>query len=259
MKKSLLLIIMTVSICYLSHWPALNGQSVVFYEDFSGFTTGTHSSPSTYDQSGTLDTRTSEPGWSGYKVYSAEGEIKLGIADVPGWIETPSIDLDGYDGIPVLRFDISRWPDDATIVQVYLNDSPLGDPLEPSDEFQTVDMVLTDAGSTAKIKFESVSKRFYLDNVLIIAQNVTYITKSDQPYKQVKIYPNPFCDIIHFENIIGYNRLEIRDMNGRIVKSSPIAGRDKLKLELTCIHPGIYLVRFISDYGFYSSRIIKYR
>ena len=259
MKKSLFLISMTVSISFLCYPYDLSGQSVVFSEDFSGFTTGTHSSPSTYDQSGTLDNKTTEPDWSGSKVYSAGGEIKLGTADVPGWIEAPSIDLTGYEGIPVLRFDISRWPDDVTSVQVYLNDSPLGESFAPADEFQTVDLPLTDAGLTGKIKFESLSKRFFLDNVQVIAQNVTYITKDDQPYRQVKIFPNPVCDIIHFENLIGYNRLEIRDIYGRIIKSAEIEGRDKLEFYLTGIPPGIYIVRFISDTGCYSSRIIKYQ
>lgn len=259
MKKSLLLISMTVYISFLCYPPDLIGQSVVFSEDFSGFTTGTHTTPSTYDESGSLDTKTSDPGWSGYKVYSAEGEIKLGTASIPGWIETPSIDLAGLQGTAFLRFDISRWPDDATSVQVYLNGSPLGESFAPADEFQTVDLPLTDAGSTGKIKFESLSKRFFLDNVQVIAQNVTYITKDNQPYRQVKIFPNPFCDIIHFENLFGYNRLEIRDINGRIIKSAEIEGRDKLEFYLTGIPPGIYIVRFISDTGCYSSRIIHYQ
>jgi hypothetical protein len=258
MEKSLLLIIMTVSISSLFCSSDLSGQSVVFSEDFSGFATCTHSSPSPYDQSSSLDSKTSEPGWTGSKVYSAGGEIKLGTADVPGWIETPSIDLTGYEGIPLLKFDISRWPDDATTVQVSLNGSPLGDPFSPTDEFQTVDLPLTDAGSTARIKFESLSKRFFLDNVLITAQNVTYITKVDQQHLQIQIYPNPACDIIHLENIFGYNRLDIRDMAGRIIKSAILDGRNKLEFSLTGIPPGIYLIIFISDTGCYSSRLIKY-
>lgn len=258
MKKSLLLISMTVSISFLCYPPDLSGQSVVFSEDFSGFTTCTHSSPSPYDQSGSLDSKTSEPGWTGSKVYSAGGEIKLGTADVPGWIETPSIDLTGYEGIPRLRFDISRWPDDATTVQVSLNGSPLGDSFAPTDEFQTIDLPLTDAGSTGKIKFESLSKRFYLDNVQVIEQNITYITNFYQHQMKIRMYPNPACDIIYFENLGGYNRLEISDMNGRIITSAGLEGKDELEFPLTGISPGIYLVRFISDTWCYSSRLIKY-
>jgi len=258
MKRSLHLFSLAVSISLLSCSPYLSGQSVVFSEDFSGFTTGTHSSPSTYDQSGSLDSKTTEPGWTGFKVYSAGGEIKLGTANVPGWIKTPAIDIFGIGGTAILRFDISRWPDDAAIVQVYLNDSPLGDPLEPTNEFETVELPLANVVSTASIKFESLAKRFYLDNVQIATQNLTYITNHDQQKMQVIIYPNPASDIINIENLNGYTSIEIVDINGRVVKSYHLNDKNILQISLSAFPSGIYIIRIISPQKIFSSRLIKY-
>ena len=257
MKRTLHLLFVAVAITWLSS-SQLPGQSLVFSEDFSGFTTGTHSSPSTYDQSESLDTKTYEPGWTGYKVYSAGGEIKIGTASVNGWITTPLVDLTGLTGTAILRFDISRWPDDATIVQVYLNGASLGDPLEPTDEFQTVELSLADAGSSCSIKFESLSKRFYLDNIQISDENVTYITNYDQSQTLIRIYPNPASAFICFENLTGYNKLDIYNITGSLIRTYQTGDRDKLQIGLSGIPAGIYIIRFTGFQGVFTSRIIKY-
>ncbi len=258
MNRSLHFLFLAASLILLNSLQYLHCQSVLFSEDFSGFTTGTHSTPSTYDQSGSLDTKTGDPGWSGYKVYSAGGEIKLGTASIPGWIETPSIDLSGLEGTAFLSFDISRWPDDATTVQVYLNGSTLGDPIEPADEFQTIELSLADAGLTCIIKFESLSKRFYLDNIQITDNIVTHITNYNKPQNYVKIFPNPACSFICIENLNGYNNLDIIDINGRILKSYNFDDRNNFEIALSGIPSGIYIIRIKAPHSIFTSRIIKY-
>jgi hypothetical protein len=234
------------------------GQSVVFTEDFSGFTTGTHSSPSTYDNSGTLDTKTSIPGWTGFKIYSAGGEIKLGTSDVPGWIETPSIDLSGYEGDVFVEFDISRWPDDAAIVQVSLNGSPLGNTIATTEEFRTVEIPLTEGVSPAKIKFESLAKRFFLDNIRIVVQNITS-TGVHHPLKsRVKVYPNPAGDIITIDNLNGISRLEIINLNGRVIEVIDLSDTEKVDLALNDFSPGIYLIRYFTGRSSFTTKFVKY-
>jgi hypothetical protein len=258
MKKSLLLTRLAVSVFISFIMLHLSGQSVVFTENFSGFTTGTHSSPSTYDNSGTLDTKTAVPGWTGFKIYSAGGEIKLGTSDVPGWIETPLIDLSGYEGDILIEFDISRWPDDAAIVQVSLNGSPLGNTIAPADEFQTVEIPLTEGTTTAKIKFESLAKRFFLDNLRIIVQNVTSAGTHNSLQSRVKAYPNPAGDLINIDNLNGISRLEIININGRVMKSIDLSETERVVLTLNDFSPGIYIIKFFSGRSTFTSRFVKY-
>lgn len=233
----------------------LKGQQVVFAEDFSGFITGTHLTPSTSDASGALDSRTAVPGWTGSKVYSAGGEIKLGTASLTGWIETPSINLSEEDHI--LKFDISRWPGDASTVQVYIDDVPVGDVITPEDEFQT-NIIAIPAGSVpGKIRFAGLTKRFFLDNISIERGNVSSsFSVPGKVQEKPVIYPNPASDFIRIENTGDFSRMEIADVSGRIIKIIVLSGKDNKVLSLEGLPAGLYFVRFSSGKMIYTSRLI---
>jgi hypothetical protein len=253
LSARLALIIFLFSV--ISH---LSAQTVVFSEDFSGFTTGTHSSPSTYDTSGNLDSKTGISGWTGYKVYSAAGEIKLGTSGVPGWIETPEINLSGYEGDLFVKFDISRWPDDAASVRILMNDIQMGDPIAPGDEFQTIEFHITDGTSSGKIKFESLAKRFYLDNIQVIEQNATGLQAAETESSSVKIYPNPAGDRIEVDRISAYRRCEIFNLNGILVLAEYIKESDRISIDLTSLSAGTYFIRLSSSGRLFITTFIKY-
>ena len=258
MKSSLLFSRLASAILLLSVIHNLSAQSVVFSEDFSGFTTGTHASPSTYDASGSLDTRTSVPGWTGFKVYSAGGEIKLGTADVPGWIETPEIDLSGHEGDLFLKFDISGWPDNAASVRVLLNGAQIGNTISPSDQSQTIEIPVPDGTVSGKIKFESLVKRFYLDNIQVIEQNATGLNGQGTEPAGLKIYPNPASDRISINNVSAYCKLAIYDLYGREASAMDISGTNNINVELNDLSPGLYVIRLFSGRSVTTSLLIKY-
>jgi hypothetical protein len=257
MKRSLLLSRSAVSILLLIIGFVLNGQTVLFYENFSGFTTGTHLSPSTSDVSGVLDLRTQSPGWTGSKIYSSGGEIKIGTSNITGWLETPLIDFSGYEDTLFLKFDISRWPAIPSSVQVSVNGFPVGDLITPSDEFTTREIPVISGSTSGKIKFESLSKRFFLDNIMVITRNITSIPTLKDGLIPVRIFPNPTRDVITFSNLKTYQLLDISDQNGTIRKSIKSEGKDILEVSLADLQPGVYFVRFFSDKRFIVSRIIR--
>lgn len=258
MKRSLLLSRSAVTILFLIIELILNGQTVIFYENFSGFTTGTHSSPSTSDVSGVLDLRTQSPGWTGLKIYSAGGEIKIGTSDITGWLETPLIDFSGYEDTLLLKFDISRWPGIPSNVQVSVNGFMLGNSISPSDEFRTFEIPIISGIDSGKIKFESLTKRFFLDNIMVITRNISSIPALKDGPVPVIIFPNPTRDIITFSNLKTYKLLDISDQNGTIRKSIKSEGKDILEVSLADLQPGVYFVRFFSDNRFIVRRIIRY-
>ena len=235
----------------------ISAQTVVFSEDFSGFTTGTHSSPSTYDASGTLDTKTGIPGWTGYKVYSAGGEIKLGTSDIPGWIETPEIDFSGIQGDLFLEFDISRWPEDATSVRVLMNGNQIGSTLTPGNESETVEIPITDEVTSGKIKFESLEKRFYLDNIKVIVLTATKNLSFDLDYNDVKIFPNPADNILTIANISAFNRCEIFSFYGTEVIAKELKRSETLIIDVKDLPSGIYYIRLSSSAGIVRKSFIK--
>jgi hypothetical protein len=259
MKTSLLLSRLSVIIFLLSFSLNSFGQTVIFSEDFSGFTTGTHASPSTSDISGTLDTRTLQPGWSGYKVYSAGGEIKTGTSTVPGWIETPTIDFSGHSSQLFLKFDISRWPDDECTVKILINGDQMGDIISPEDEFKTIIMAIDQGITSGKIRFESQAKRYFLDNVIIETGEVTAVhdIKPDI-HLQISIFPNPSADVITVSNIGSFSRLDIISINGEICKVVNLSGEDKIEVPIEELKPGVYIVRGSGIAGFSTKKFIRY-
>ena len=259
MKKSLLLSRIAVSIYLLSVSFIMNGQTLLFSEDFSGFTTGSHSSPSTSDVSGSLDSRTKVTGWTGFKVYSAGGEIKLGTSEITGWIQTPEISFSGYDSEINLKFDISKWPGDATIVKVLLNDVQIGNLIEPADEYRTITIPISSGTASGRIRFESQAKRFYIDNLEINAGAVTSVHTRTDSRVPVTLYPNPVRDIVTISNIEGCIRIEILDAGGRIHKIIVPEGADKTDLSLADLPSSVYFVKIYYPNGYISKTFVRYQ
>ncbi len=260
MKTSLLLSRLSVAILFLNFTLNSSGQTVIFSEDFSGFTTGSHASPSTSDISGSLDSRTQQSGWSGYKVYSAGGEIKTGTSTVPGWIETPSIDFSGHSSQVFLKFDISRWPDDECTVKILINGEQMGDIISPGDEFKTIIMAIDKEIPSGKIRFESQAKRYFLDNMIIETGDVTAVLdiRTDN-HLQIGIFPNPAADIITVSNIGNFSRLEIISLNGEICKEANLSGEDKIEIPIEGLRPGEYFVKASGKAGSAVKKFIKSR
>jgi len=137
------------------------------FEDFSGFTAGTHASPSTTDWAAELDTYTMYSGWTGLKVYSAGGEIKIGTSSANGYIITPAIDLS--EGAS-LNFDYAQWGTDVSVIQIFhasdgINFVQVGVDITPTTDFQSYSLQINDGTTDSKIKIATDVKRAYLDNI----------------------------------------------------------------------------------------------
>jgi hypothetical protein len=143
--------------------------SPCLFEYFSGFTTGTHETPSTTDLSSSLDTYTISAGWAGLKVYSAGGEIKLGTSSANGYIITPAIDLS--EGAS-LTFDYAKWGTDVSVIQVFhaidgVNFVQVGANITPATDFQTYSYFISGGTEMSKIKIATDVKRAYIDNISV--------------------------------------------------------------------------------------------
>jgi hypothetical protein len=258
MKNSLLLQFTVVSSLLLCPDIPVKAQTVVFSENFSGFSgNSSHNSPSTTDASSTLDSKTQSPGWTGYKIYSAGGEIKLGTADALGWIETPLISFSGFEGNLVLKFDICKYSNDVTSVRILLNAVQIGTDLSPTTDFQTIEIPLSPGVSSGKIKFEALSKRFFLDNVLIVSQNVTSSDHFIREPEDVVIFPNPAVDFVIVKYTGGYDILTVSDISGRMYATLKLDGSGMTEICLTGLPSGIYFIRLDSGKKHYTGRIIK--
>lgn len=256
MDKSLQFIIGCV-ILYLSGSP-LYGQTVILSENFSGFTTGSHSTPSNSDASATLDSKTQIPGWSCLKVYPAGGEIKVGIENTPGWIETPPTDMSQNEGNFIVKFDICRWPNDATTVQVNLNGTAIGPVLTPTDDFQSVQITGTGGTITGRIRIQGISKRFFLDNFSILSGNVqTSLLSAENNEIKIMIYPNPVKNRLTISNIQNINQIDIFDITGKLLQSYLCHMEKEIQIGVENLNKGIYFIRLNYSEKYIVMRFVK--
>jgi hypothetical protein len=241
--KDSLRFIKVIVFTVLSVFPLLsNGQTVLFSEDFSGFTGGSHSSPSTSDVSGSLDLKTSAPGWKGLLIYPAAGEIKIGTSSSAGWIETPLLNLPGEAGV-IIKFDIARWVSDATTVKLFFNDSELGELLIPTDNFQTVQFSVPGNPTSGKIKIAGITKRFYLDNLVVTCSLPTGEIELEDNGDRIKIYPVPSFSELTLVNNVHWDLVEILDFNGKVLLSADPVDRSLIQMNIEHFSNGIYLIQ----------------
>ena len=160
----------------------VNAQNILFSEDFSNFTSGNST-----DISGSLDTYTTTPGWTGVKVYSYSGKAKMGTSNAntgQGWLQTPALDLSGNGGAFTLEFDATAWNNDSTYIRVYLDNTCYTvTGLDNTNNYDNLDhFILPMTGGTANshIKFEGAHNgkgRFFIDNLLVsVNGGSSYVT-----------------------------------------------------------------------------------
>ncbi len=165
------------------------GTQTLLTENFNSFSGGsTGSGASSSDVSGSLDDYTQTAGWTGSKIYSAGGTVKLGTSSALGYIVTPAIDLSANSGSFNLSFEAMAWSGDATDLKIYLNDVLVYTVTELNNSDYSLtpySINLTDGNASSKIKFEGkqASKgRFFLENIVITQGGETITQVSGSPF-----------------------------------------------------------------------------
>lgn len=171
-----------------------HAQNVLFSEDFNNFT-------STTEATGNLDNYTTQPGWTGAKVYCYNGKVKMGSSSNTsgqGWLQTPSIDLSGTNGNFTLEFDITAWNNDSNYIRIYVdNTCYVVDNLDNSNDYENlthITMQMTGGTSNSHIKFEGAIKkgRFFLDNVVITESSGLPLAATPTFSQNEGVYVSPF-------------------------------------------------------------------
>ena len=117
-----------------------------------------------------LDQYTGTIGWTGSKVFEAAGRVKLGSGSAIGYIVTPAVNIPAG---AVLTCKIAKYGTDTGTVDIQLSAnggefaSLLAEAIAPVADGDTYTVNFAEAVSSAKIKFISSAKRFYLDDVVI--------------------------------------------------------------------------------------------
>lgn len=87
------------------------------------------------------------------------------------------------------------------------------------------------------------AKVFYLD-----LDDLTVSAERQIHVPQLREYPNPVRDILHFETEENLDRVVIADMSGRVVKTKTLSGSER-EISVSDLRAGMYAVCFYTNNG----------
>ena len=163
-KVSLLVFSVLFALC------GLNAQTIVLNEDFSAIVDS-----NSYTITNNLDQYTQMPGWTGDWVYPSNGKVKVGKSAEAGFIQTPALDLSSNNGQFTVTFDAKAWNNDATSLIVEVNGTPYTVDGLSTSVFNTFTLEFNSGTAATHIKFQGFQAshgRFFLDNVIVISQEI---------------------------------------------------------------------------------------
>mgnify|MGYP001381326969 CR=1 FL=1 len=106
-------------------------------------------------------------------------------------------------------------------------------------------------------------ENWYVDNGTLIETTGTQIncdllSINDNDWKTaLKVYPNPFEDILFIESEIDILELELRDMNGKLLLVKESLHETTLSIDKTLLQKGIYVLKIRTDKGLFYSKVLK--
>ncbi|MGC1204304.1 MAG: T9SS type A sorting domain-containing protein [Flavobacteriaceae bacterium] len=117
-------------------------------------------------------------------------------------------------------------------------------------------LVLSFTGNTSSFdyKFDSFRVR------ATATENLLGVNDTDNTLSEsVKLYPNPATDIINLAvaDRLDLTKLEIVDLNGKIIKSIAIKNLTKKQINISELNNGLYIINIYSIDGMITKKIIK--
>ena len=141
-----------------------NDPVLILSEGFSGINTN---SDGYTDVGSSLDTYTDNPGWTGYKVYTAANHgLKFGTGDYAGYIVSPELELSSTVSI---QFSAKNWLSKSGVSDnssVIVSCGEISKTIELTDNQADYTVVLTGCSEkNIKLSGTGAKKRFYIYSV----------------------------------------------------------------------------------------------
>lgn len=96
---------------------------------------------------------------------------------------------------------------------------------------------------------------FYIDDISYDASAATSVSERNSP--EFRIFPNPASEKINFDGeISSINKIDILDMNGRVVTSSAFTMNSSPAFDISNLESGAYMIIIDTDRGICTERIL---
>ena len=95
--------------------------------------------------------------------------------------------------------------------------------------------------------------------VVIVDGSCDYTAAINDISMQWEVYPNPASSLLTIANQTGHNiqRIEVLDINGQLVLSTPVISSLETQLSVVMLQTGMYTVRVLIEDAYFNKRFIK--
>ncbi|MFM7643579.1 MAG: choice-of-anchor J domain-containing protein [Sphingomonadales bacterium] len=180
------------------------------------------------------------------------------------WLITPALQMGGFGNFiswQAKSHDPS-FPDDYLVLVSHTTNDPsaftdtIGSVQEENFEWTFREVNLSDKGyndSTIYIAFvlRTVDGfKLYIDDIEVRKDDPAGLLET--PFFEMVVYPNPSTDFISIQNIQNISRIEILDLNGKVLLYSY-----QSSISVAELLSGSYLLRCTTPNGIYTKPILK--
>jgi hypothetical protein len=144
-----------------------------------------------------------------------------------------------------------------------LTDLPTDDILRPSkylksDTWQQFSVDITAPANSASFYLEV---RTYQNSIsffddFVFEENVATYTMEEE-LSDIKIYPIPASDYLNISNVSGLKQLSIQSLSGKIISSSGFNGEQTVRIPVSGLPDGFYILRIKTAKGIAIMKFIK--
>jgi hypothetical protein len=146
---------------------------------------------------------------------------------------------------------------------INMTDPPTDNILRPSkylksDTWQQFSVDITSPANSASFYLEI---RTYQNSVayfddFVFEENVTTYTPEEK-LSDIKIYPIPSSDFLNINNVSGLQQISIQSLSGKILSSSKFNGEQMVRIPVSGLPDGIYILRIKTTKGIVIKKFIK--
>ncbi|MGC4039970.1 MAG: T9SS type A sorting domain-containing protein [Flavobacterium sp.] len=122
----------------------------------------------------------------------------------------------------------------------------------PPAEFDFVSGTPTTNTAVSEVVFDNITARATPEENLLGVKSVVATAKN------ISVYPNPAMTVVNFSSEINtvFNKVEMADMNGRVVKTAVINATEG-QVSVNDLAAGVYMVKITTDSGVVTKKIVK--
>ncbi len=180
------------------------------------------------------------------------------FASNSSWTETGI----NFNNMPIVTASIDTVPGKAAGNYVEWDVTGVALDQQAADGLLTLKIVANATGSTTDASFTSRESGTAAQRpALVFTTGAPLASKipnlETDKTTGVRVFPNPATNFVQVETSDLWNKVELRDASGKVIRVETLEGRQRFNLNLQQLPKGAYILQLIGNHGTRSRKVIK--